>query len=93
MDTDQIEKQEVYMSGKGGDALGNIIMILIGIGMIVFASSCFKDIPLIGTVYLMPGDNILNAKIADPKLRYALFLAGGVFTAFGIFMQARKEGQ
>ena len=64
---------------------GNILMLLAGISLIVFASSCFTNVPFLGTVFLVPGDNILNARLADPMLRYALFLFGGAFTAFGVF--------
>lgn len=79
----------VTLKLNGGNAMGNIIMVLIGISMIVFASTCFKDVPLIGTVFLMPGENVMNAKMANPILRYALFLIGAIFTAFGIFLQTR----
>lgn len=64
---------------------GNVAMILTGIGLIVFASSCFTNVPFVGTVFLVPGDTIMNARLADPFLRYAFFLFGGAFTAFGIF--------
>ncbi len=66
-----------------------MIMILTGIGIILFASTCFKDVPVIGTVFVMPGDNITNAKMADPFVRYALFVIGGMFTAYGIQLQVR----
>ena len=79
----------MVLKSKGGSAFGNITMALVGIGMIVFASTCFKDIPLIGTVFLIPGDNIFHAKMADPLLRYAIFLIGGAFIVFGSFLQAR----
>ncbi len=66
-----------------------ILTILTGIGLIVFAAMCFKDVPLIGTVFLMPGDNILEAQMTDPFVRYALFLIGGLFTAYGFHLQIR----
>lgn len=67
----------------------SIATVSIGIALIVLASSCFKDIPFIGTVFLIPGDNIMNAKMANPLLRHALFLIGGAFTALGIFLQVK----
>ncbi len=67
--------------------LGKITMIVIGIGIILFASTCFKDVPLIGTVFLMPGDNILLAQSVDPFVRNALFVLGGMFAAYGIQLQ------
>ena len=69
---------------EGGGDLGSVTIIVIGIGMIVVALTCFKDVPFIGTVFLMPGENIMKAKMADPVVRYALFLIGGLLTAFGI---------
>ncbi len=74
---------------KEGGSYGRITMILVGIGMIVIASTCFKEVPLIGTVFLVPGDSIVKARMADPLFRYALFLMGGLFTAFGIQLQVR----
>lgn len=56
---------------------GNLVMLVAGVALIVFASSCFTNVPFLGTVFLVPGDNILNAKLADPMLRYALFLLEG----------------
>lgn len=79
----------IIIKSKGGSAFVSIIMILIGIGMIVFNSTCFKDVPFKGTVFMVPGENIVNAKMADPMLRYALVVIGGFFTAFGIFLQMR----
>ncbi|HEY6873561.1 MAG TPA: hypothetical protein VI298_12640 [Geobacteraceae bacterium] len=74
---------------KGCSDFGKITMMLTGIGMILIASTCFREVPLIGTVFLVPGDNIMKAKMADPLFRYALFLIGGLFTAYGIRMQIR----
>lgn len=68
---------------------GKTMMILTGIGMILCASTCFKEVPLIGTVFLIPGDSIFKAKMTDPLVRYALFLIGGLFTAYGIRLQIR----
>jgi hypothetical protein len=69
---------------KGDSDFGKMAMLLIGTGMIVVAATCFKDVPLIGTVFLMPGDSMMEAKMADPLFRDALFLLGGMFTAYGI---------
>ncbi len=69
--------------------LGRIMMILIGIGIILFAWTCFRNVPLVGTVFLVPGDSILKAKMTDPLIRYALFLIGGLFTAYGIQQQIK----
>lgn len=74
---------------KGGSNLGKITMILTGIGLILVASTCFKEVPLIGTVFLVPGDSIMKARMADPLFRYALFAIGGLFTAYGIQLQIR----
>ncbi len=79
----------VSRKAKGGIDYVKITMILIGIGTILFASMCFKDVPLMGTVFLIPGDNIMKAQMADPTVRYALFLIGGMFTAYGIQLQIR----
>ncbi len=79
----------VSRKAKRGSDFGKITMILIGIGAILFASTCFKDVPLIGTVFLLPGDNITMAQVADPVVRYALFLTGGLFVAYGIQLQIR----
>ena len=67
--------------------MGNIIMTLIGIGMIASAYTCFKDVPFIGTLFLMPYENILNARIVDPMVRHALFMVGTIFAASGIILQ------
>jgi hypothetical protein len=77
----------VLLQIKGGKAMGNILMTLIGIGMIVPAYTCFKDVPFIGTVFLMPGESILHAKIVDPMVRHALFMVGTIFAASGIILQ------
>ncbi len=69
--------------------LGRITMILLGIGMIVCAATCFKNVPLIGTVFLIPGDSIFKARMVDPLIRYGLFVIGGLFTAYGIQLQIR----
>ena len=68
---------------------GKTMMILTGIGMILCASTCFKEVPLIGTVFLIPGDSIFKARMTDPLVRYALFLIGGLFTAYGVQLQIR----
>lgn len=64
-------------------------MALAGMALIVFASRCFTELPLIGTVFLMPGDRVIDAKLVDPGLRHVLFLAGGVLAAAGVFLQLR----
>ncbi len=64
-------------------------MAVTGIGMIVFAATCFSNVPLMGTVFLIPGENIMQAEIADPVFRYALFLVGGLLTAYGVQLQVR----
>ncbi len=81
----------VSRRSKGGSDFGKITMILIGIGTILFASACFKNVPLVGTVFLMPGDNIMKAQVADPVVRYALFLIGGLFIAYGIQLQIKID--
>lgn len=86
------QKEEIMFGSsksKGGSDYGKITMISVGIGMILVASTCFKDVPLVGTVFLMPGENIMKAKMADPALRYALFLIGGLFAAYGVQLQIR----
>ena len=79
----------MFGASKSKGGYGKITMILVGIGMITVASTCFKDVPFIGTVFLMPGENILQTRMADPVLRYALFLIGGLFTAYGVQLQIR----
>ena len=69
---------------KEDSDIEKIVMILTGAGMIVVASTCFKEIPLLGTVFLIPGDSIFQAKVADPIVRYALFLIGGLLAAYGL---------
>lgn len=79
-----------YRKVAGGSDLGRVAMIsliLAGIGMILFAATCFEDIPLIGTVFRLPGDSIFQAKMTDPLYRYAIFLIGGICAAFGIQLQ------
>lgn len=73
----------------GGSNYEKIAMMLAGIGMILFASFCFREVPLIGTVFVMPGESVMNARRVDPVLRYALFLLGGLFAAQGVQLQIR----
>jgi len=67
----------------------SIFMILIGIVTLIFAYSCFTDIPFIGTVFLIPGDNVLNARAASPMFRIGLFLIGLALVLLGIFLPGR----
>ncbi len=78
-----------YGKSVGGCDYGKIAMILMGIGMIVFASTCFKEVPIIGTVLVMPGEDVMDARMIDPVFRDALFLLGGMFTAYGIRLQIK----
>lgn len=70
-------------------SIENAMIALAGVGLIAFASSCFTEVPLIGTVFLMPGDKIINARMVDPGLRHVLFLTGGVLAAAGVFLHLR----
>jgi hypothetical protein len=72
---------------KAGSGLGIIAITMAGVAMTVFAWTCFRDVPFIGTVFLVPGESILHARKADPILRYVLLMAGCLFTAFGLQMQ------
>lgn len=74
---------------KRMSSTGNVVMALTGVGLIAFAASCFTEVPLIGTVFLMPGDKIFNARVVDPGLRHVLFLTGGIFAAAGVFLHLR----
>ncbi len=73
----------------GGCEYGKTAMMLMGIGMIVFAWMFFKDVPFMGTVFLLPGEDIMNAQMADPVVRDVLFLVGGVLTAYGIQLRIK----
>lgn len=73
----------------GGSNYERMTMMLAGIGLILFASFCFREVPLAGTVFVMPGESLMNARRIDPVLRYALFLLGGLFSAQGIQLQIR----
>ncbi len=73
----------------GGRNHEKVTMMLAGVGMILFASFCFREVPLVGTVFVMPGESLTNARRIDPVLRYALFLLGGLFSAQGVQLQIR----
>ena len=79
----------LILKGKGSSSFVNILTILIGVGIIVFASMCFTSVPFIGTVFALPGDNIMNAKIVNPAIRIFAFLLGGAFAIMGVFFQLK----
>jgi hypothetical protein len=77
----------LLLKAKGSSSFVNILTILIGVGIIVFAAMCFTAVPFIGTVFVLPGDNIMNAKMVNPALRIIAFLLGGAFALMGVFFQ------
>jgi putative oligomerization/nucleic acid binding protein len=68
-----------------------IIILLAGVGIITFAVSCFKEIPFIGTVLTLPGENILNAKVVDPVFKYMLILIGIGAIIYGILYLVKQS--
>ena len=77
----------LLIKGKGSSSFVNILTVLIGVGIIVFASMCFTDVPFVGTIFVLPGDNIMNAQMVSPALRIVAFFLGGAFAIMGVFFQ------
>lgn len=67
-------------------ALGNLVLILVGAGIVLFAYICFQEVPVVGTVFMVPGDGIENAKMSNLFVRYGLMSLGIGLVVYGIYV-------
>lgn len=65
--------------------VNSLVNIVIGIVVLICRFMFFKEIPLIGTVFSMPGDNILKAEVIDARILYVIYLYAAIFISIGAY--------
>ena len=80
----------IFLIMTAGKKFSGAANIVIGCAVLLFAVTCFKDVPFIGTVFVLPGENIMNAKMANPAIKMILMLVGAALSAIGIYSLVKQ---
>jgi hypothetical protein len=79
----------LQIKNTGSSSFNNTLTFCVGGVILLFAANCFTSVPILGTIFLMPWDDIRYAQVANPAIRIVAFLIGGIFVIMGVFFQVR----
>ena len=65
--------------------VNGLVNIVLGIVILGFRIVFFKELPLIGTVYSVPGESIFKAEAVDARVLMLFYLFAGIFISIGAY--------